>query len=281
MAKASASIQWRHLVRLVEAFPLSEFTSLVPDALKQIPLQRWSTPGGWLIVTMGAGALLYWNGRLVLATSAGIAVMLLIYLMHDWKPNLPIAELRKLIDGWNQPLALAIGGGGLACLTTYLAASIWANSDSAWIAAGSLLQGSGTLAVLLLLAWQILNRQTQRDRVHYNQTLADLTHEEALRRLIAVRHLTSTVPDLSDQPAQQRELADYFRLMLNREREPIVQEAILEGLGRIDRVHSLKQATQPKVSPAPVKLAAKTRRRSPLRATVLKEPARKTTQFSP
>lgn len=278
-------MQWRYLVRLMEAFPLSELSRFtadaLKDALKQVPSQRGSVPGGWLLVTVSAGALLYWNGRLVVATGTGVGVMLLIYLMHDWKPNLPIAEIRRRIEDWNQPLALAIGGGGIACLTTYLAASIWANSDNAWIGLGSVLQGSGTLAVLLLLAWQILNRQAQRDRVHYHQTLADLTHEEALRRLIAVRHLTSTVPDLSDQPTQQRELADYFRLMLHREQEPIVQEAILEGLGRLDRVHSLKQATQPQVSPVPVKLAAKARRRSSVRATVLKEPARKTAQFLP
>jgi hypothetical protein len=151
----------------------------------------------------------------------------------------------------------------LACLSTYLAASIWANSDSAWIAIGSLLQGTGTLAVLVLLAWQILNRQTTRDRVHYNQILADLTHTEPLRRLIAVRHLTSTVPDLSNHPAQQRELADYFRLVLRREREPIVQEAALEGLERLDRVQSLKQATQPIIN-APAKRTVK-RRRLPAR----------------
>ena len=271
-------MQWRYLLRLTEALPLSELTEFTTDALRKLPIQPGPAMGGWLVVSVGAAVLLYWNGRLVLATSAGIAVMLLIYLMHDWKPKLPTAEIRKLIEGWNQPLALAIVGGGVACLSTYLAASIWANSDSAWIALGSLLQGSGTLAVLLLLAWQILNRQTQRDRVHYTQTLADLTHEDPLRRLIAVRHLTSTVPDLSHQPAQQHELADYFRLVLNREREPIVQEAVFEGLERLDRVRSLKQAVQPTVKPS-LQPQAPPRRRSSLRTTVIKQPTRKASQL--
>jgi hypothetical protein len=277
VAKSSASLQWRYLLRLTDALPLTELTEFTNDLLKQLPTQRGLVMGRWLLVPVGAAALLYWNGRLVLATSTGIAVMLLIYLMHDWKPNLPTAEIRKLIEGWNQPLALAIVGGGAACLSTYLAASIWANSDSAWIALGSLLQGSGTLAVLLLLAWQILHRQTQHDRVYYHQTLADLTHADPLRRLIAVRHLTSTVPDLSHQPAQQQELADYFRLLLHREPEPIVQEAVLVGLERLDRVRSLKPASQPLVQP-PLQPQGISRRRSPLRATVLKQPARKASQ---
>ena len=257
-------MQWRYLLNLTEMLPRSEQVSdALQDLLQQFPPQRWAKPGGWLLVTLGGAALLYWNGRLVLATGAGVAVMLLIYLMHDGQLNLPWAEIRKRFDGWNQPVTLAIAGGGLACLSTYLAASIWANSDSAWIAIGSLLQGTGTLAVLVLLAWQILNRQTTRDRVHYNQILADLTHTEPLRRLIAVRHLTSTVPDLSNHPAQQRELADYFRLVLRREREPIVQEAALEGLERLNRVQSLKQATQPIIN-APAKRTVK-RRRLPAR----------------
>lgn len=237
------------------------------EARNQLPtVRRWSGPGGWLLVIVGAAALVYWNGRLVLATGVGVGVMLLIYLMHDWKLSLPWAEIRKLLEGWNQPIALAVAGGGVATLTTYLAASIWVESDSAWIAGGALLQGAGTLAVLVLLLGNRLQRQATRDRIGYNQLLADLTHDDPLKRLIAVRRLTSTVPDRQDNSAQRREIADYFRLMLSREQEPIVREAVLDGLQLLDRVKALKPATQPAMSPLPMQRSStKVRKRVPVR----------------
>lgn len=134
MARRSP-VQWQFLLGLLQALPLSE---LVQDGLNQLPtVRRWSTPGGWLLVTTGAIVLLYWHGRLVLATGAGIGVMTLIYLLHDWQFSLPWAKGRQLLQDLNQPLTLAIAGGGVAALTTYLAASIWIDSDSPWIALGT------------------------------------------------------------------------------------------------------------------------------------------------
>jgi len=247
---AKASFQWRYFNSLIQALPLAEIKT---EALRQFPIRRWSGMGGWSLVTAGAVGLLYWNGRLVLATGAGIAVMLLIYLLHDWKLELPWAQLRKFFESCNQPLVLAVAGGGVATLTTYLATSIWMESESHWIASGAILQGAGTLAVLVLLLWQNLSRQASRDRVTYNQWLADLTHTDSLKRLIAVRQLTASVPDRENDLVRRREVADYFRLMLNQESEPLIREAVLDGLHLIDRVQSLKQATQPTVDPAAMK----------------------------
>jgi hypothetical protein len=268
VAKASSpAFQWRYFLSVIQNLPLTE---LANDVLKQFPpVRRWSGPGGWLLVLTGAVAMLYWNGRLVLATGAGMGVMMLIYLLHDWKLKLPVAGLRKAIDELNHPLILAIAGGGVATLTTYLAASIWVDSDSPWIALGALLQGAGTLSVLVLLAWQILNRQAGRDRLVYDRVLADLTHEDSLRRLMSVRQLTSMVPDMGDNAARRKDLGDYFRLMLSREAEPIVREAVFEGLQALEQVQPLKQATQPLVSPTEMKRhgRSRSRQRVPVRSS--------------
>lgn len=251
MAKVSpftSSLQWRYFLSLLQALPLSDLTA---NALRQGHIQRWSGPGGWLLVATGTTALLFWNGRLVLATSVGIAVMMLVYLLHDWRPKAP-SQLRTLMQGWNQPLALAIVAGGVGTFTTYLAASILAESESAWIALGALLQGAGTLSVLVLLVWQMLNRQAARDRVHYHQWLADLTHADPLKRLIAVRQLTSTAPDSTDS-LDRRAIIDYFRLLLSREQEPLIREAVLDGLQMLDRVQALQPSSQPALKPVPMK----------------------------
>lgn len=262
MAKAS-SFQWRYLVSLIQAVPLSD---LAETALKQRSVRRWmGSHRGWLLIATGTASLLYWNGRLVVSTGAGIGVMMLLYLLHDWKLDIPWSQIRKVLTGWNQPIVLAIAGGGLASFTTYFATSIWIDSESPWIASGAILQGLGTLTVLVLLIWQNLNRQATREQVHFNQMLADLTHTDPLKRLIAVRQLTHIVPDLHKHPTRSREIADYFRLLLNREEELIVREAALEGLQQLDRTKQLKQAMQPLLNTTALKQSSlKSRSRVPI-----------------
>ena len=91
--------------------------------------------------------------------------MLLAYLMQEWDCQIYGSSLRRFFSGFNRQLTLAVGSGGIATLSTYMAVSIWVDSDSPWIAAGAILQGFGTLATLILLVWQIINTQAGICRV--------------------------------------------------------------------------------------------------------------------
>jgi len=249
---------WRFLVSAVQDFPLEKLNTQI---LKRFSSRHGFGSGGWLIVTTGAIALLYWNGRLVFATGTGAAVMLLVYLMHDWKPSVNAVAFRKLLQGWNQPFMVAAGAGAIATFSTYLAAAIWAESDSVWIATGAILQGMGTLTGLGLLGWHLCNRQDPRAHIQINQLLFDLAHQDPLKRLLAVRQLTDSISVLDEyrlerrlrMPRQQdlakipsrRQIADYFRVMLQREEDPIIREAVLDGLQTLEIVHQLQQATEP------------------------------------
>jgi len=234
----------------MQDIPLAE---LKTNLSKILPGKRSSGRGNWFLATIGTVTLLYWNGSLVLATGVGVAVMLLVQQMHERKITLPWLAIREFLKRWNQPVVLAVSAGAIATLTTYLSASIWIESESSWIALGSILQGMGTLAVLVLLAWLVLEQQSNRDRSVSNQCLADLTDADPLKRLIAVRQLISTAPTLRDDPEQRQAIADYFHLMLNQEKEPIVQEAILEGLQMLHRVRQLKSSPQPSVNSSQMK----------------------------
>jgi hypothetical protein len=210
----------------------------------------------------GAFAMFYWNGRLLVATGSGVAVMLLVYLLHDWQPKWNGAQTRKFLQGWNQPFLIAAGAGAIATFVIYLAVSVWAESDSGWIATGAILQGLGTLTVLVWLVWQRLNHLRDRSLINHHQLLLDLTHENSLKRLIAVRQLTDVVSVLDDQPyllrpqvgsqmqtqrrgtpkkPSRRDMASYFHLMLAQESEPIVRDAILDGLQTLEIVQQLQQ----------------------------------------
>lgn len=270
---AKNAFRWRYFVSALRDVPLEAVTNQV---MKQASSWR-SVPQVWFVVTIGAFALLYWNGRLLFATGAGVAVMLLVYLMHDWQPRVNLSQLRKFLRGWNQPFVVSAGAGAIATLAIYLASSIWVDSESPWVASGALLQGAGTLTVLLLLIGQMLDRQTRQEQIQYKQLVRDLLHQDPLKRLIAVRQLTdalSVIDRDSDAGAgtskapSRREVAGYFRLMLGREPEPTVREALLDGLQTIDLVHQLKQATEPLVQLAPRKRSpVKTGRVAPVRVT--------------
>ncbi|EKQ70866.1 hypothetical protein OsccyDRAFT_1171 [Leptolyngbyaceae cyanobacterium JSC-12] len=266
MAKASSPVakdafRWRFLLNALQDLRLDQMATPIG---RYFASQQWTGAKGWLVITAGALTMLHVNGRLFFATGTGIATMLLVYWMHEWKPKVNVSELRKFLHGWNQPFVIATGAGAIATLLAYMAISVWADSKSPWIASGAILQSMGTLAVLLLLITQMLNRQERRERTQYNRWVSHLVHEDPLKRLIAVRQLTDAVSCLDDESdrrsgsmkkVSRKEIADYFRLMLLREEDPIVRDAIYDGLQTLDIVHQLKQATAPLIQIAPRELA--------------------------
>jgi len=225
-------------------------------AFKQVYLYRFRGPGGWLVGLTGIVAMLFWNWKLLLATGAGVLVMLMVYLMQEWDWQRYWSSFRRYFTGSNQQLTLAVGSGGIATLSTYMAVSIWIDSDSSWIATGAILQGFGTLATLILLVWQILSRQAGRNAVNRDQMLHDLTDGDPLKRLLAVRQLTRWGTDHCVYPSENRIVAECFRLMLSRERESIIREAVLDGLQVLDSKQILSKGTQPLQVPITLKQTA-------------------------
>lgn len=231
---------------------------------KSFSLRHLSASGGWLLITGGTIGLLFWNGRLVVATGAGIAVMMLVYLSQDGNWKAPWSDVQKFLQGWNQPFLLAAASGGAATFGIYLAASLWAEIGSPWIATGMILQQTTTIGTLGFLIWQMLNRQESRPTTRFNQTLDDLTDGDPLKRLIAVRRMTDSIEQQSDR-AQKRQMADYLRVMLSRKEDPIVRDAVLEGLQSLDIIRSLPESKVQAI--ALQRSATKARSRHPMSQT--------------
>ena len=94
------------------------------------------------------------------------------------------------------------------------------------------------------------NRQENHPTTRFNQMLDDLTDSDPLKRLIAVRRMTDAI-EQSDR-VQKRQMADYLRVMLSREEDTIVRDAVLEGLQELDLTRSL---TASKVEPIATPIA--------------------------
>lgn len=257
---AQASSWWQQLLKRIESLLL---VLVKGRAFKQLYPQRFRGPGGWLVGLTGVVAMLFWNWKLLLATGAGVLVMLLIYLMQEWDWQLYWSSLRRFFGGSNRQLTIAVGSGGIATFSTYMAVSIWVDSDSSWIAAGAILQGFGILATLILLVQANISRKGCRDEVNRDQMLNDLTDADPVKRLLAVRQLTGWGLNHRLHPSVRRFVADCFRLMLSREQEAVIRDAVLDGLQVLDNNQMLGKRAKPFQVPIELKQsAAKVHRQS-------------------
>ncbi|AUT03531.1 armadillo-type fold-containing protein [Nostoc sp. CENA543] len=230
MAKAVSS--WQQLINHIPERLLPE---LKTKATKQRTMQRLSEPGAILGFLTLLVAMLLWNWKLLLALLVGISIMLIVHSMHKWHFQLPWEEIKKFLNSPNRQLILAVSSGGIATLSTYMAAAIWADSHSHWIAAGTIVQGLGTLLTLILLVWQIVNFYSHREADNFEKLLLDLTEPDAIKRLIAVRRLTKIVNRYKLDPALQQDIVQCLHFLLSREEETAIREAAFESLQTFER----------------------------------------------
>lgn len=239
---AQASSQWQQLVNLMEDL-------LNPEGFEQL-LQRlirlkWRKQTGHLVVLGMAVAILLWNWQLLLATGTGMVAMLAMYVMQQWDWPRIMQRWRRFFRGTNQAVAIAVTTGGITSLVTYLAVSIWLSTENHWLATGAILQTMGIFATLCLLVWQFLRHKSNQVEISLNQLIVNLTDADPLKRLISVRQLTSLIKKNHSQREQAEALADYFNLMWGRETEPLIREALLEGLETLGEAKQLGQGISP------------------------------------
>ena len=240
MVKVSYS--WQQLLQSIDTLLLFNVKG---RTFKRRSLRQLRRSGGGFIGVVGVVATFFWNWKLLLATVAGVLVMLLVYLIQEWDWQLYWSSLRRLFSGSNRQLTIAVGSGGIATLGTYMIVSIWIDPNSSWIAAGAILQGFGTLTILSLLVWQLLKQQGSPDEMKHDQLLGNLTDTDPLKRLLAVRQLTRWGVDHRLSPSGRRQITDCFCLMLHQEPEAIIRDAILDGLQVLDYNPAINKSAQP------------------------------------
>lgn len=209
----------------------------IQDLLIDLPLTRKEIRkmSRWLLISFGTSTMLLWNWKLVLATVSGVGLMLLVYFVQGWNWQAYLSHWRKFFTGSGGKLTVAVGSGGFAALSTYIAASIWADSENRWLAVGTILQGFGTLVTLLLLGWHIVGDRFGQDENKFEQLLPELTASDPLKRLIAVRQLSNMMSKPRLRLVYEQQLVEYFCLLLSREQESPIREAVLKSLQKLGR----------------------------------------------
>lgn len=230
MAKASSS--WEQFKNQIIYW--LQIDAKISIALKQGFLKRFQGPGGYLWFLTIFVAMMLWNWKLLLSSGVGLGAMVLVYSMYKSDLHQRWSEFRQLLDSPNSRLAVSVCSGGVACVTTYIAIAIWADSSSHWIAAGAIVQGLATLLTLVLLVWQITSLYGNSQEDLLDEWLVHLTHSEPLKRLIAIRQITKFVNRASYSESVGRNIADCLGLLLAREEEDVIRDAAFEVLQSLD-----------------------------------------------
>lgn len=239
MAKALS--RWQQLINQIP--DLSPTLQL--KTVKRLS-RRYRRSGGSVLVVSVVVAMLICNWRLMVATGSGLFVMTLVYLLQESEWKIPTAELRQLFTGQNRLIATTVTSGALAALSSYLALAIWAESPNPVLATGAILQGLGTMAVLVLLVWQLVGTKDDQQEAHFNELVMSLTNVDPLKRLIAVQQLTRKLKYQTGDKTDRQTIVECFRLMMTTETEPVVREAILDGLHALDSTkHLLTEGAKP------------------------------------
>ena len=252
MAQASSS--WQQLINQILNWNWSLTKFKTKGATKQQTFKRFSEPGSFLGFLTIVVAMLLWNWMLLLALLIGVGIMVLVYSMQEWDWQLHWAKIRKFLNSSNRRLALAVISGGLATVSTYMAAAIWVDSHSSWIAAGAIVQGVGTLLTLILLVWQIVNFYENREEDHLDQLLVNLTEKDPLKRLIALRQLTKFISRKRVDSSVQQDVVECLQLLLSREEEVVIREAAFKSLQACDRLQVLPPKTASTFIPVSAKI---------------------------
>lgn len=199
-----------------------------------------------------------WNGKLLLSTALGVVVMVLVYRMQQWDWQVRWLELWRILTGSNRQLTLAVGCGAFATMGAYMSVSIWVDLENHWLASGLILQNLGLAAVIALVVWLVISQRTSQQQAYLERMLTNLTDADPLKRLIAVREITRWVINTKfaiNDPNQllggvnksdrktssnfksgitRSHLIECFQMLLVRESEPTIRDAVIDGLQALD-----------------------------------------------
>lgn len=234
MAQASSS--WQQLINQVPNWVLPD---LKIGAIKQRNCKKYKEPGILLGLLTIIVAMFLWDWKLLMASAVGIGMMILVYSMDRWHWQKNWYEIRQFFRSPHSRLTIAVASGGIACVTSYIAAVVWVDSNNHWIAVGAILQAVGTLITLILLIWQLINFYGVREENHVDKLLSNLTATNSVKRLLAVRQLTKLSVRKPLEPEVQQNITNCLRLLLSQEEESIVYQATLEALQILEKSHVL------------------------------------------
>jgi hypothetical protein len=184
----------------------------------------------WVIVALGLLLLTFWNWQLVMATLVGAATLIFVYVAQDWNWDLLLAKVQRFLNSPNRSIILAAIAGSGSIVFSYTSLMVWSSLDNHWLAGLIIMQLVAILGVLVLLFFKTINQWQQNSQQNINYLTAQLTSDDELERLIAVKQLAQSLRQRHLSLSQEQAIAQYCQILLNREGVETVRTATLEVL---------------------------------------------------
>lgn len=184
----------------------------------------------WVIVAIALLVLSFWHWQLVMATLIGAVTLILVYVAQDWNWNLLLARVQRFLNSPNRSMILAAIAGSTSIILSYVGLMVWSSIDNHWLAGLAITQSVATLGGLVLLFFKTINQWQQNSQQNINYLTAQLTSEDELERLIAVKQLAQSLQQHHLPLDQEKAIAQYCQILLNRESVETVRSATLEVL---------------------------------------------------
>jgi hypothetical protein len=173
--------------------------------------------------------MFFWNWELVVATTMGMALLLLVYGAQSW-PWLKIwAYGDRLWRHPQRPLVVSAAAGIVGVLGSYLAVHLWVTTGNIWLTVALGVQVLLSTGIFLLL----VQHNAQRHAANLDTLLQQAVTEDAPGRLVRIRQLTQYARVRLLLPEQQRAIMGTCQLLLERETVPVVREALVETLAEL------------------------------------------------
>jgi hypothetical protein len=208
-------------------------------------LRRKQSIPVWMFVGAALLIALVWNWQLVVVTITGGMVMLVAYAAQGWQWDRLFLGLQRFLHSPNRRLIVAAGAGTLATLMLSMILAIWHGAENHWVASASILQFLATLSALFFLAKQAVDRWTQKQQIGIDYLVSKLGATDDLERLVSVRQLAQCVQQNRFPFNQERAIAEYCQVLLNREVVPAIRDAALETLEALNYI-SIASSSQHK-----------------------------------
>ena len=174
--------------------------------------------------------MLAWNWELICATLIGISLMIFIQKAQN-------KNFQNIVLNWyiffNSPkgkLTLAIMGGCLGILGSYTTLSMLSSIKNRWLASELIFQNIGVCTILAILFSQLFGLSEKKQNTEFKRLVSQLTEVNPLKRLIAVQNISCLLKKKQLTASQEKEVLEYFAIILNQEEEIIIRQNILKSL---------------------------------------------------
>lgn len=184
----------------------------------------------WGGVGLG-GVMLIWNWQLLLATVAAMGVLMVLFQFPFDRWFVYWRQYQGKINRSQWRLFMALGGSAVAGIGTYWGLQLWESIENHWLASSLVVQGIIlTLLLGLQLSKSLLNEGDSKTSHQFSSSMENLTADNPLKRLMAIRYLTQLADQGRLQQEELKRVSESFRLLFSIETEPMVRQGLLECL---------------------------------------------------